>query len=305
MRGWAIFFLLLSAFAVAVPAFAQVQTVGDISFAVPEGWAYQASTDGGLMLLKQGANFWIITIYAQRPAGPDQNANFKSAWQAVVSSVPQFRKSLPGYDPYSISNKALGYPGKYYDGNSDNGQMYVRLYTLETGKNVIPVVVLTVNRQVLDALNHVVEAVVGSVRVAPLKASPIRNTVSLADLVGEWHMGSAFSKTYYDRYTGAYAGSSNTFYSARYQVSGNGAFTYEMGGVWNNRPVQDKDVGTVELGGDLIIFKGRNHETKYHFVNFQTAIDGSTVLTVLAGQEDPAKANVAFLGQQLVREAKK
>jgi hypothetical protein len=127
----------------------------------------------------------------------------------------------------------------------------------------------------------------------------------LADLAGEWHMGSAFSKTFYDRYTGAYAGSSNSFYSARYQVAGNGSFTYEMGGVWNSRPVQDKDSGTVELGGDLIIFKGRRLEQKYHFVNFQTAIDGSTVLTVLAGQEDPAKANVAAAQQQLVRDAKK
>jgi hypothetical protein len=188
----------------------------------------------------------------------------------VVSSVPQFSRSLPGYDPYSIGNKALGYPGKYYDGTSDNGQMYIRLYTLETGKTVVPVVVLTPNRQVLDSMQHIVDAVVGSVRLVPLKASPIRNTVSVADLVGEWHAGSAFSKMFYDRYTGAYAGSSTTAYSSRYLVSGNGAFTYEMGGVWNDRPVQDKDAGTVELSGDLIIFKGRNHEQKYHFINFQT-----------------------------------
>jgi hypothetical protein len=302
MRHWALSVLFC---VIAVPAFTQVQMVGDISFAVPEGWSYQGAADGGMMLLKQGTNFWIITIYPQRPASGDQNADFKSAWRAVVSSVPQFSRSLPGYDPYNISNKAVGYPGKYYDGNSDNGQMYIRLFTLETGKSVIPIVVLTPNRQVLDSMQHIVDAVVGSVRVAPLKASPIRNTISLADLTGEWHMGSAFSKTYYDRYTGAYAGSSNTFYSSRYQVAGNGAFTYEMGGVWNNRPVQDKDVGTVQLTGDLIVFKGRNYEHKYHFVNFQTAIDGSTVLTVLAGQEDPAKTNVAALGQQLVREAKK
>lgn len=305
MRHWALAVLLLI-IVLAAPAFAQVQTVGDVSFAVPEGWSYQASNDGGgLMLLKQGTNFWIITIYPQRPASGNQNADFKTAWQAVVSSVPQFRKSLPGYDPYDISKKSLGYPGKSYGGNSDDGKMQILLYTLETGKTVIPVVVLTPSRQVLDAQQHIVDAVVGSVRVAPLKASPIRNTVSLADLVGEWHMGSVFGKMFYDRYTGAYAGSSNTFYSARYQVSGNGAFTYEMGGVWNNRPVQDKDAGTVELGGDLIIFKGRKFERKYHFINFQMAIDGSTVMTVLPGQEDPAKANVTSLQEQLVRDAKK
>ena len=115
----------------------------------------------------------------------------------------------------------------------------------------------------------------------------------------------ATARTYYDRYTGAYAGSTNTFYSARYVVGGNRTFTYEMGVVWNNRPVQDKDTGTVVLGGGLLTFKGRNHEQKFHFINLQTAIDGSTVITLLAGQEDPAKANVTTLQEQLVRDPKK
>ncbi|HYX52213.1 MAG TPA: hypothetical protein VE783_02100 [Candidatus Limnocylindrales bacterium] len=302
MRLWAFCALL---FIVALPVLAQVQTVGDLSFAVPEGWEYQGKPDGGLMLLKQGQNFWVVTVYAPRPASGNQNADFKTAWQAVISSIPGFAKSLPGYNPYDINKQTLGYPGKTYDGASDNGQMYVRLYTLETGKAVIPVAVLTLNRQVLDSLNHIVEAVVGSVRVAPLKASPIRNTLSMADLVGEWHAGMTSARMYYDRYTGAYAGSSTTAYSSRYVVGSNGSFTYEMGGLWNSRPVEDKDAGTVELSGDLVNFKGRLHEQKYHFVNLQTAIDGSTVMTVLAGQEDPAKANVSQVGQQLVKEAKK
>jgi len=300
MRRWALCALLLI---IVAPGFAQVQTVGDVSFAVPEGWTYQASADGGLMLLKQGQNFWIITVHPQRPTTGDQNADFKNAWRSVVLPVNDFRNSMPGYDPYSISNKVLGYPGKYYDANSGSGQMYARLYTLETGKAVIPVMVLTPNRQVLDALNHIVEAVVGSVRVAPLKASPIRNTLTMADLPGEWQMGSAFSKTYYDRYSGAYASSSTTAYSAAYHIKSDGTFTYDMGGLWNNRQVQDKDAGVVELSGGFITFKGRNHTTSYHFLNLQTAIDGSTVMMVLAGQDDLSKASA--LQQQLVREPKK
>jgi len=300
MRRWALCALLLI---IVAPAFAQVQTVGDVSFAVPEGWTYQASADGGLMLLKQDQNFWIITVHPQRPTTGDQNADFKNAWRSVVLPVNDFRNSMPGYDPYSISNKVLGYPGKYYDANSGSGQMYARLYTLETGKAVIPVMVLTPNRQVLDALNHIVEAVVGSVRVAPLKASPIRNTLTMADLPGEWQMGSAFSKTYYDRYNGAYAGSSNTAYRSSYYIKSDGTYTYDMGGIWNNRPVQDKDVGVVELSGGFITFKGRNHTTSYHFLNLQTAIDGSTVMMVLAGQDDLSKASA--LQQQLVREPRK
>jgi hypothetical protein len=304
MRRWALSSLLLIVI-LAVPAAAQVQTVGDVSFAVPEGWTYQGSADGGLMLLKKEQNFWIVTVHAPRPTSGDQNADFKNAWRSVVSTVPDFKNSLPGYDPYSVSNKVLGYPGKYYDANSDSGKMYARLYTLETGKVVVPVVVLTVNRQVLDALNHIVEAVVGSVRIAPLKASPIRNTITMADLAGEWHTGMASGRNYYDRYTGNYVGTSTTAYSARYQIAGNGSFTYEMGGLWNNRPVQDKDAGVVELSSDFVTLKGHAHTQRYHFVNLQTAIDGSTVITFLPGQEDPAKANVTMLQEQWVREPKK
>src|SRR6478609_1967051 len=301
MRRWALSALLL--IVIAVPAFAQVQTVGDVSFAVPEGWTSQGAADGGYMMLKQGTNFWIVSVHPPRPTSGNPNVDFKTAWQKEVVPLPDFQRSLPGYDPYNTGKMLLGYPGKYYDAISDSGKMYARLYTLETGKMVVPVVVLTINRQVLDALNHIVEAVVGSVRVAPLKASPIRNTLTMADLPGEWQMGSAFSKTYYDRYNGAYAGSSNTAYRSSYYIKSDGTYTYDMGGIWNNRPVQDKDVGVVELSGGFITFKGRNHTTSYHFLNLQTAIDGSTVMMVLAGQDDLSKASA--LQQQLVREPRK
>ena len=65
MRRWPLALLFL--IVIAASAIAQVQTVGDVSFAVPEGWTYQGSTDGGLMLLKQGTNFWIVTVHAPRP----------------------------------------------------------------------------------------------------------------------------------------------------------------------------------------------------------------------------------------------
>jgi hypothetical protein len=280
MWRWALS-AVLSVFAVTAPAFAQVQTIGDVSFAVPDGWTYQGSADGGLMLLKQEQNFWIISVHAPRPTSGDPNADFKNAWRSVVLPMPDFQRSLPGYDPYDITSKSLGYPGKYYDANSDSGKLYVRLYTLETGKVVVPVMVLSVNRQVFDLMEHMALTVVGSVRLAPLKASPIKTTLTLADLAGDWKSGMANSISYYSNSTGRYVGSTQTFYGAGYHIAANGSFTYKMAGMADSRIARDEDSGVVELGGEFVTFRGRNHVSRYRFLNIQTALDGSTVLTLL------------------------
>jgi hypothetical protein len=302
MRHWALFGLLL--IIGAAPVFAQVQSVGDISFAVPDGWAYQGASNGGAMVFKQGQNFWVISIHPPRPTSGNPVADYKAAWRSEVLTLPGFQNSLPGYDPYDIG-QTLGYPGKEYAGSSDNGQIHVRLYTLETGKVVVPVMVMAPSRAVLDVMAHMVDAVVGSVRVAPLKAAPIRNSISLADLPGEWRSGMAMSKSYFDRYNGAYVGSTQTFYGALYQIGDNGSFTYKMNGVMNNRPVSDQDTGTVELGGGYLTFKGRVRTTRYRFLNAQTAIDGSTVLMLLPDYADKPDVNIASRQEQWSRETKK
>jgi hypothetical protein len=43
----------------------------------------------------------------------------------------------------------------------------------------------------------------------------------------------------------------------------NGAFTYKMSGVINNRSASNEDSGTVELGGEFVIFRGHAHVVRY------------------------------------------
>jgi hypothetical protein len=277
--------------------------VGDISFAVPEGWTYQGAANGGLMVLKSGANFWVISVHPPRPTSGNPVADYKAAWRSEILTMPGFQNSLPGYDPYDIG-KTLGYPGKEYAGSSDNNQIHIRLYTLETGKVVVPVTVMAPSRQVMDLMEHLIAAVVGSVRVAPLKASPIRNSLTMADLPGEWRSGMATSQSYFDRYNGAYVGSTQTFYGASYRIAGN-SFTYRLDGMLNNRVVRDEDSGTVELGGEFVIFKGHARTKRFRFLNFQTAIDGSTVMMLLAEEADPAQVNIAARQEEWSRQIKK
>ena len=283
---------VLSVFFAATPAYAQVQTLGDVSFSVPDGWKYQQKpgADFAAMALQEGSNFWVMGVYTPMPSSGDATADLKAAWKRIVLAGPDYR-GLPALPYYDIIH-TVGYPGKRADDSSVNRATYTRLYVLEAGKSFIPVVAVSNDGMVLNAKEHLANALIGSIRMAPLKASPVKTNLTLADLAGDWKSGMANSISYYNSTTGRYVGSSNTFYGAGYHIAANGAFTYKMTGMADNRMAGDDDSGVVELGGEFITFKGRNHTVRYRFLNSQTALDGSTVLTFLPPAADPAKISI-------------
>jgi hypothetical protein len=191
--------------------------------------------------------------------------------------MPDYR-NVPGYNPYDIT-KSVGYPGKYYEDASATNTSYTRLYVLRAGTSCVPVVFTSQNRGMLDGMYHVAMAVVGSVRLAPLKASPIRNTITVADLAGFWTTSLVTSINYYNS-SGQYQSNSLTAVRAGYTIAADGSYSYKFSGLLNNRPTNDDDTGVVELGGEFVTFKGRKRVTRYRFVNLQQALDGSTVLTL-------------------------
>src|SRR5215467_8720018 len=90
---------VLSFFVLVATAVSQVQTVGTISFAVPEGWQYQQGADFGAMVLKTSDRFWMIAVYTPTPSSGNADADFKAAWQRVLAPAGY---GLPGYSPYGI-----------------------------------------------------------------------------------------------------------------------------------------------------------------------------------------------------------
>jgi hypothetical protein len=155
----------------------------------------------------------------------------------------------------------------------------MRVYVLESGKTFVPVAFVSQNRLMLDGMEHNARAVVGSLRVAPLKASAIRYSINVADLAGNWTSGIVDSIDYYSS-SGQYQSNSLTAVRYGYTIAANGSYSYKFGGLMNNRMTTDDDTGVVELGGEFVTFKGLRHVSKYRFVNFQQALDGSTVLTL-------------------------
>lgn len=273
---FSLFFLFPAAFAWAQNG--GVQTAGDVSFAVPDGWTYTAGPDFGAMVYKEGARFWLVSVYASMPSGGDPDADFKAAWRRVVLSMAGFQ-GIPGYKPYDVY-QPLGYGGKYYDDSNADHTAYARLYALETGKSCVPVVFISGNRQMLDGMGHMEKAIISSVRQSPARATAIQMNIKTADLAGEWTEGLAFSKSFYNRSTGQYVGSQQTFYRADWSIAANGRYTYKLAGMMNNVPTKDDDSGTLELGGGLVILNGQKYQNRHRFVYMVQALDGSTVLAL-------------------------
>lgn len=287
---------------IAVSAFAQVQTLGDVSFAVPEGWTYTAGAFGA-MTLKADKNFWMMAVYPPWQSSGDATQDLRAAWKGLAPAGPGY----PGFPPLPYFDIAhtVGYHGKRAEGSSMNRAFYARLYVLEAGKSFIPVVCMSNDGMVLNAMEHVANAMLGSVRLAPLRASPIKTNITIADMVGHWTSGAGTSIDFYNSSTGQYAGNSTSFYGAGYTIAADGSFTYKMSGMVNNNVAREDDSGVVQFEKEFVVFKGRNHVVRYRFMNIQQAIDGSTVITFLPPAANPATLSYVRDSEMWIRSPRK
>ena len=288
--------LCLSAFT----ASAQVQTLGDVSFSAPEGWNYEQKPgeDHATMISVSNQQFCAFVVYAPRPSSGDADADFRSAWTQLVLGSDYSGMPNPIYD---IRN-SVGYPGKQTGDTSIDRKTHTWMCLLETGQSYIPVVEVSSGRTMFDALQHVLVAFIGSVRLAPLKAEAIKTSIAVADLAGSWRSGAATTTDYVNG-AGQHTGSSSSFYGATYTIASDGRYSYQMSGKSNGSTVREKEEGVVELSGDLVVFKGTSHTARYHFINCQQALDGSTVLTLLDEGNQPSASTILNYGQMWTRPA--
>jgi hypothetical protein len=290
--------LLLILCLTALTAPAQVQSMGDVSFSAPEGWSYQQKPGEDHATITSVANqqFCAIVVYTPRPSSGNADADFQAAWKQIVLGSNYSGMPNPIYNV----EHSVGYPGKQTGDTSIDRKTFTWMYLLETGHSYIPVVVPSSGRYMFDALQHVLVAFIGSVRQAPLKAEAIKTSINVADLAGSWRSGAA-SSTDYVNSAGQYAGNSSSFYGASYTITSDGHYTYQMSGKSNGSTVREKEEGVVELSGDLVVFKGTSHTSRYHFINSQQALDGSTVLTLLDEGNQPSSSTIMNYAQKWTR----
>src|SRR5438874_7724410 len=159
------------------------------------------------------------------------------------------------------------------------------------------------NRQSFDNLLPVISLFVEGVRQLPLKARAPKTSLTIADLVGQWR-SSGDSSIDYVTSSGAYAGSSSVAHGISYTIASDGSYKSQFAGITNRQIIRSNSVGTVELGPGTIGFRERGKLTRYHFVSYQTALNGATILTMLGDHYDVSAANINFYSEKWVRELK-
>ena len=77
----------------APAAWAQVKTMGDVSFAVPAGWEYEQrpGDDHATLTLSKSGNIWVMAVFTPLRSSGDPEADFRAAWKQDVRSSTAHR----------------------------------------------------------------------------------------------------------------------------------------------------------------------------------------------------------------------
>lgn len=280
--------------ATAPPASPEVHALGDVSFAVPPGWRYEPPPSGdrpATVVLGSGDDAVRVSVF--RPVHPSGNAetDFRDAWTQLLGDTPA--------EPVYSYASPVGYSGTY-GGFAETP--YRRFYVLEAGSAAVPVLAVSRDRATFDDHSVAISVFIEGIRHAPLRAEPVKTTITLADLAGEWTSGGESSVNYVTS-SGTYAGSSTVAHGATYVIASDGSYTYRFAGVTNRQIVRGEGGGRVELGEGTLTFRepAQNRVERYSIIAYQTALSGVTVLTLLDAQYPTTGANVAYYGEKWIR----
>jgi hypothetical protein len=302
-RSFVVSFVFTLVFLFSGAASAQVQKLDNVSFAVPSGWTYEHKPgEDHAYMAWENANGAYCVIFITKPVSTSGNVetDFAAIWRRNVEHNLQATLPTPLYDIRGM----VGYPGKYSGSEIENRTKYVFLYVLETGRTFVPVQVIAPNRMVHDALQETIRTVLGSIRVAPLVATPFKTTITIPDLVGDWKYGDASVVSYVSSATGNYAGTSTTFTGEFYTITADGRYTYNFQGMTGGHIVREKSAGVVEFGGEFVIFheKPSNRLKRYRFVSCEQGLSGAWLLTLLPEAYEVSSSNIAMYAARFVRE---
>jgi len=136
---------------------------------------------------------------------------------------------------------------------------------------------------------------------APQKplSGTLKDSITMADLVGRWDHGAGSVQRYVDTSTGNYAGTTTSFYGEQIVIRSNGTFDYKFVGRANNNTVRETDRGTVILSSGYVTFKFEGRLTKkYQFIAFNIQPTGAAILSLVEVHDSFQGYDAAGLAQE-------
>jgi len=312
-----IFALAVAVVFVAVPAtiFSQTEKLDIVTYTPPKGWT---------KTVKQGAvvytgadqakgTFCLLTVYAGAQSAGSPEKDFVSAWNEFV--VTPFKA---GPSPNTQTQPAPDGWQAVIGGSNielDGGIKAAAVLTVFSGFGKSASVLAIFND---ESYSEHASALIDSIKLdktqaktAPPVQSPqsglstkdpfpdkpgfqaqqplvgqLKESITMADLAGEWSTGDAVVTSYVNSSSGDYAGTDTTIALASYTIGSDGSFRQSFTGRTSNHTVREKSSGTISLSDGFIILKtaagdGKGTMVKFQFVSYMVLPNGAVVLTLI------------------------
>ena len=297
-------FALLLVLSNAAEVLAQMPTLGELSFSPPPGFRYEnpAPTDSAVSMTESGPGWYYgIVLISAFPSAGDIDRDFSTVWQRHLAKTYGREPSID--DRYDY--REAGYPGRFGGGSSDRSGV-VTLYVLSAHGMVIPVAVFATTAAVRSDHSVVLELFLDGIRISPDRPEPVKRTVQLADLAGEWHEGGDSSVNWVDAF-GNYAATTFVAHGVSYDVAADGSFSSSFAGISNGKILREKSSGRIELRDDLLILQetGKQEASRYRIISLQEAPNGVGVLTLLEAQYQVFAANIRMYAEKWYRPSRR
>ena len=283
------------------------------SFTLPEGWTTQA---GWQIFRKVETVPWgqkFLTAAVRFPpsieAGSDIGGALRDLWKQVVPAELAGRHSSMVYRRYvgdGLHAQFIHGVGREKDRKSDS--LY-SLYLIDLGSRWQPMVVaqtyddpgnnLETSVNMMAGYSFSDTALIAEAFLAALRcpAAKGRALVSKEGLVGEYGYGSGAGLQWENIYTGA-TSMTVVSYGGTLDLKADGRFAYSFGGasgvVGALKFQSDKDQGTWDLQGDLLVLSSTTgKERKYRVAGLTSFSDGVKVAVLISRLDLPVNAVTA------------
>ena len=308
------FIALILCLGAARPESCQTETLAMVTYTPPTGWS-KTVKPGAIVYTdaNQAKNaFCLLTVYAGKPSAGSPARDFANDWNEFV--VKPFNAD-PG--PKTQTQPAPDGWQAVVGGASielAGGVKAAAILTVFSGFNKTASVLAIFND---ESYSNQASALIDSIKLdktqaktfAPAQsangltirdpfpprpeypekplAGPLKESITMADLVGEWNTGGGIATSYVNSATGNYAGTETLISLAAFTIKADGTFDMRTTSRASNQTIREASSGTVTLTNDgYIILRttsgdGRGTLKKYQFIAYMVLPNGGAVVSLI------------------------